>query len=660
MADKFENLLKHPDTEVRIQALRNVKKREKYRSNVISFLIKGLGDKDWRVRKTAVDMLIDIRGMAAIKALINTLYLEDNANARNSAIEALVLLGSEATNLLINAYKGSGDDVKKFIIDILGTTGDLKVLPLLMKALEDKDENIRTSAVEHLGNIRGNVSVVNALTGVLRSESAWVAYSAADALGRTGDAKAVDALVSVLPQKALREPAIRALGRIADAGSLPSIVPFLHDKSKVIREETLEAIEKFFRREVPNEIIVKSVKSVLGSKSLNFLLPYARSNKKAVKVAAIILLGLLKDKKSIVPLLELSLEEDYRETIVKALVFIGKSMPGMFIPFFNVSDSYKRRIVCEVAGKVGASDFFEHLVDCLKDEDGHVRGISAIALSKLNDPKAIKYIKPLLLDEYENVQEEAIKALSKFKKWINLNEIIKGLSDRNPALKKNSALLLGLLKEQSSCEVLGIALKDSDIAVRRAVVEALGDIGGPGSMKFLIQALTDESPEIRLIAAIAIGRMRSEAAIEYLMVLLVDSDIRVRAAAAKGLGNTGNKKTIDSLIKLLSDESGFVRIAAIEALGNFKTEKVKNVLLKLLNEKDDEIKSAAIGSLAIFDGIAQDIILLLKDKQWSVRKKAVDVLGSFFKDESYAYLKEAANTDEDSQVRETAERYLSV
>ncbi|MBI4710046.1 MAG: HEAT repeat domain-containing protein, partial [Nitrospirae bacterium] len=56
----------------------------------------------------------------------------------------------------------------------------------------------------------------------------------------------------------------------------------------------------------------------------------------------------------------------------------------------------------------------------------------------------------------------------------------------------------------------------------------------------------------------------------------------------------------------------------------------------------------------------RDIIPLLKDNKWSVRKKAVDVLGKFFKSESEKYLKETAELDEDYQVRETAERYLAI
>lgn len=660
MSKKLENLLKHKDTEIRRQALKDLRKQENDLFTVVPILIKSLEDESWRVRKTAIEILADIRGETVIKELINTLYREDNANARNSAIEALVVLGSEATDYLIKTFKSSSGDVRKFIIDILGSTGDLDALPLLLKALEDKEENVRTSAVEHLGNIQKNESVVNALIAILKSGDVWVAYHAADALGRIGDEKAVDALISVLPQKALRKPVINALGQIADARSLTSIVPFLKDESKTIREETVNAIKRFFQKGISEKTIVERIKSTFGNEAANILLPHIQSNKKEVRAAAILLMGLFKDKKAVAPLLEMSAEEELYESIIKALVFIGKSKPELLIPFFSVGDPYQRRVICEVAGRIGAIVFFKPLIGCLKDEDGHVRGKAAIALSNLNNPEAIKYIKPLLLDEHENIQEEAIKSLSKFKKWLNLNEIIMGLSDKNPTLRRNSAMLLGFLGERSSLEALGRALKDSSISVRRVVVEALGAVDGTNAVKFLLLALTDESPEVRRIAAIAIGRMRAKEGIESLVLLLLDSDVQVRAAAAKGLGNIRNKKAIEPLMRLLSDESGFVKTAVIEALRNFKDRRVKNALLQLLNERDAEIRSVAIESLASFDGIAQDIIPLLKDKEWFVRKKAVDVLGKFFKDESHVYLTEVANTDKDFQVREAAERYICV
>jgi HEAT repeat protein len=647
----------HKNAEVRRQAIIDLRKRETNAINITPILIKSLWDDDWRVRKTAVEILLDIRGEAVTKELINTLYCEENANARNSAIEVLIALGHESIDYLIEAYKNANPDVKKFIIDIIGSMADLKALPLLLKALEDKDENVRAAAVEHLGNIRNNASVVKALIAILKKADVWVAYPAAEALGRIGDAKAVSALISVLSQKALRKPVIWALGQIAEVSSLATVVYYLKDKSKTVREETIKAVERFFQKGISEETIIENVKRAYGNEIVQILLPHTQSDKKDVRTSAILLLGLLKDKTAIAPLLEMSVEEDLQESIVKALVFIGKSMPESLVPFFDVSDSYQRRIVCEVVGRVNAAIFFKPLVACIKDEDGHVRAKAVIALSNLDNPKAVKYIRPLLLDEYEDVQESAIKGLARLKKWIDLEEIIMGLSDKNHAMRMNSAILLGFLREQGSVEALGVALKDSDARVRVAVAEALGVIGGPGAIEYLLLALSDEFSKVRRIAAIALGRMRVDEGVEPLILLLRDSDIWVRAGAARGLGEIGNKKAAEPLIKQLSDESGFVRTTVIEALCRFKEEKVKNVLLQLLSDKDPEIRSTAVESLASFDGIAQDIIPLLKDRVWAVRKKVVDVLGSFFRDESLAYLKEIANTDDDSQVRETAARY---
>ncbi|MBI5049510.1 MAG: HEAT repeat domain-containing protein [Nitrospirae bacterium] len=652
--------MKNKVVEIRIEAVASLKKL-KDKDSAISLLIKSLEDDNWRVRKTAVETLLGIRSKKVIKELISALNHEESANARNSSMEALIALGSEATDYLIDAFKSSGHDARKFIIDIMGRTRDVKALPLIFSALKDEDLNVRASAVEQFCNFH-DTSAVNTLISILNSGDMWLAYHAADGLSKIGDASAIDALVSVLPQKDLRMPAIKALGKIAEAESLSSIVPFLKDESKAIREETLKAVEQFLERGVPEDIIIKHINSILADETNGILAPYAESDKTDIKVAATILLGLLKNKKAVASLLEMSVDPDIaeQETITKALIVIGRTEPDYLIPLFHSTDSYQRRIICEIAGRVGNSAFFNPLVSLLADEDGHVRAKAAIALSSLDNPETVKHIKPLLLDEYVDVQEAAIDALSRLKKWLNVDEIIKGLSDKNPVLRKNYAAILGLIRAATAIDALGNTLRDSNIKVRAAVVDAIGLIDTPAALKFLLLALSDESPDVRKYAAIALSRIASEEVIEPLILLLNDTDVFVRVSAAKSLGNTRNKKAVEPLIKALSDKSGFVRITAIEALGNFKDARVKDIMLKLLKDSDAEIRATAIESLSIFDGVAKKITPLLKDREWAVRKKAVDVLGKFFRDESAAYLKEAADTDKDYQVRETAARYLGV
>jgi HEAT repeat protein len=653
----FKNMLNHRDPEVRRHTLLEMQKQME-KSSMIPMLIKSLGDENWRVRKTAVEMLINLRDETVIKELIKALYLK-NTHVKNASFEILIEFGQNSTNLLINEYKHANVQVKKFIIDILGRTRDMKAFPLLLEALEDEDENIKAAAIEHLSNIRHNETVLNALIKVLKGEDVWGAYHAAIALGRIRDKKSVDALTSVISRKDIKKPVIRTLAQIADTHALSFLIPLLRDESNAIREEVVKALGEFLRNRVSGKIIIESLQFHIGEETRNTIYPYAESRNDEVRTSAFLLLGLLNDMDVIAPLLELSQREAMNKQATEVLVFLGKSMPESLIPYFETEDINQKRIVCEIAARVGSDILFKPLVACLADKDGHVRGNAALALSNLDNPQAVDYIMPLMLDEYENIQEEAITALSRLKKWINLDTVIQGLSDENPTLKRNTALLLGLLGEERAVEALEITLKDNGVRVRKAAVEALAAIGGYDAVALLIKTLTDETPEICRLAALSLGKLRNKEAVEPLIVLLGDNNPLVKATAAEALGQIGSKTAVEPLLGLLSDDSGFVQTTVIEALGNFADERVKNALVSLLKHEDAEIRSAAIESLIIFDDIVHFIIPLLKDKDWFVRKKVVDVLGRSFRKESYTFLKEVVQSDEDFQVREAAEAYLN-
>ena len=58
----------------------------------------------------------------------------------------------------------------------------------MLTALKDDDENVRATAIEHIGKVRES-SVVDALIEIIGSDDIWTAYPAADALGRIGDSE---------------------------------------------------------------------------------------------------------------------------------------------------------------------------------------------------------------------------------------------------------------------------------------------------------------------------------------------------------------------------------------------------------------------------------------------------------------------------------------
>src|SRR4030043_2141270 len=561
----LESLLKDDDVEVRREALENLRSRSG-NSYIINLLLSAMEDMSWRVRNTATDILLDEHPVETyIGGLIQLLYREDNAGARNSAIEALVKLNKKATPFLIEAFNTPNRDVRKFIIDVLGGFKDSRSLPLMLNALKDDDENVRATAIEHIGKI-GESSVVNALIELLESGDIWTAYPAADALGRIGDRKAIPSLIKALDKKTLRRPAIKALSLIADPETFRYVVPLIEDSSKTIQEDALRGIERFYHKGVSEEFITGEIKRLLGDRVLDILVTHAWSKKPYVRIAAILILGLMKEEKAYNPLLEISQDEDFKEEAKRAFVFIGKDRPESLLKLFETNDLYQKRFICEVAGRIASPVYYTTLEKLLEDEDGHIRSIAAKAISKLGNLKAIEPLKRLLIDPYRDVQEAAVGALSSLSSGLSVNELIDMLDSSNPALRKNAATLLGRIGATEAARALGFTLKDVDIGVRKAVVEAFSHFKTEDSIRFLILTLTDEEPDIRVLSALSLGHIGGEGIFEALSLLLSDSDDSVRVAASKALGMLKDARAIRPLMGLLYDKNGFVVTTAIESL----------------------------------------------------------------------------------------------
>jgi HEAT repeat protein len=622
-------------------------------------LLRALQDPSWRVRKTAVETLVaNYPEDAYMKGLLNLLQFEDNAGARNSAIEVFVKLGRKSTDFLIEAFSLPNAGMKKFILDILGQISDKKSLPLLVGAIKDEDENVRASAVEQLGNMK-EPSVVDALIGILTSGDLWTAYPAADALGRIGDRKAVPALMEALERKTLREPALRALGMIADESSVHRIAPLIEDKSKSVQNEALRALELLYHSGVSEDLLTNAIREKFGGRAIELLLGHARSSRPEVRVSAILLLGLLRDERSLEPLLGLSGEEEFTDDVKRALIFIGREKPESLLPLFETENPYQRRFICSVASEVASPVFSDVLERFLENDDGHVRAAAALGLSKIGNLGAVRKIKELLKDPYIDVQEAALRALGGVEEWIDINEVLEGLDSKDTVLRKNTVLLLGELGQARAVPALGFKLKDEDVTVRRAVITALSRIKTQESFKYISQALTDEDAHVRVAAILSLGMTGDESYVEGLMILLNDSEDMVKVSAAKALGTLGSNAAVHALIRLFSNKSGFVVTAAIDAVGKLGGADAREALKSMLCTEDKEIRRSAIRALSGFEGVEEDIMPFLKDKDWATRVAAVESLESHRSERVRGELEKVYDSEEDPVVKSAVEKYLS-
>ncbi len=129
-------------------------------------------------------------------------------------------------------------------VTLLGETKDVRVVPALIAVLiSDSHDPVRIKATMALGEI-AHASAVPTLIAALEDSSDGVQLFAAEALGLIGDASAVPALLVMLEDKNNRPKryAAWALGLIGDSSSLPALIKISKDKDEELREVAAEAL----------------------------------------------------------------------------------------------------------------------------------------------------------------------------------------------------------------------------------------------------------------------------------------------------------------------------------------------------------------------------------------------------------------------------------
>ncbi|WP_437488188.1 HEAT repeat domain-containing protein [Sorangium sp. So ce1014] len=138
-------------------------------TEALPLLLRALGDPDWRVRKEATyacHRLIQAapppggaegeRPSAAqllVGAVLGALRESDDVGLRNAAIEVLGYCGGDATPALVAALGELTGDERKLVVDALGRTRDPAALDALYAALAEKDDNLRQSAIEAIAGM---------------------------------------------------------------------------------------------------------------------------------------------------------------------------------------------------------------------------------------------------------------------------------------------------------------------------------------------------------------------------------------------------------------------------------------------------------------------------------------------------------------------------
>jgi HEAT repeat protein len=157
---------------------------------------------------------IHLAGLGTLYPYLEKAMRDDNdADARNGAMEALVGFGADAVPALVRLLRDDNEEIRNLTTVVLGNIGCPEAVVPLIEALRDPDVNVRQGAAEALGKI-GDKKACGPMIGLL-SDDFWVKYTVVDALGSMGDERAIPYLQDMLSDPLCSDRARIALDKLS-------------------------------------------------------------------------------------------------------------------------------------------------------------------------------------------------------------------------------------------------------------------------------------------------------------------------------------------------------------------------------------------------------------------------------------------------------------
>jgi len=647
--------LDSPDEETRRIAL----------SSIVSYplaeikgaLFRAMGDESWRVRKEAVDVFLALPAAAdCAEELIALLRSHDNAGLRNSAVEALTKLGVAAVPFLQPYASDADHDVRKFVIDIMGSIGDSSAVVTLIHALADPDANVCAAAAENLGKI-GDTQAVPHLLQALANPDVWLRYTIMEALGKIGEPVPLPIITQLAEENLLKKAVFDCLGAIGGAEAVPLLLGGLRERQKNAREAAVAALIKV-RGRLPTpeaeQLVDGGLRELKGSPFVEGLLAMLDTTDASLKESLVRILGIIGDERSTGALLRGCRDDRLRNHCLQAFKSLDDTGVDALIKVFPSAEEDVRCFITYLCGELGIKKSTPLLREGMGDPFPMLRKASVVAAGKIGLLEFAAEIATLLDDQDSDVRDGAIEALTRFAARdasVVLKIALTLGTAALPEKRRDAALLFGALKD---ADKLALLIKDESAMVRRVAVSQLAALKMKSSASHLLMALVDEDVDVRIAVAGALGEIGGEEVLAPLLLSLRDDDPWVKCAALKSLGQLGGENSLQAIVSVFDTAEGLVLIAALEAVAKIGGVKSREMLKNALGNADEEVVKAAIEHLSRQGDfwIEEFQARLLNHPSWDVRSGFARVMTELWGKRAIPYLRQALETECDAMVKD--------
>lgn len=502
-------------------------------------------------------------------------------------------------NKAVKMYESKNPWNRRKCFPYFEAAGDQRSVAYLIKALEDKDYEMRKAAMYSLVRLQG-ANAAQYILVLLSDNDASVRAEAEKVIGGLGQSITLFLMKDINTyNKKKKINIIRAMGIIKDISFIDTLGSIVVDgRDPSISVEAINAlgnikynvankyIVKGFNNRSP-QVVIAALKSINknGSPELVYTIrPMLGNPNKQIVDAAIEALGDNGNEKA-APLLinkikECSSDNECIDKITQALSKVGKEnnviyylqaleMPEVYIRIAVLKSAtlqkrtpWAKKVII-AASQNASSQVKSMALFALKDSSGS-KGMKQL-LASLNDPDPkIKADAILALSEYTaaknykgeyvtflhskdfTIQLAAIKAVTRIKEAWTLEEL-KRLIETSPEPDVKIAVLDALVSygnDKNIVKYIGQYLKASDERVASAAIDALLRIGGINARREFLSNLEDSNPDIRLRSVRALDAIGDFAALSVLQKLRNDKDEKVKAAATKAVEAIFKRKEV--------------------------------------------------------------------------------------------------------------------
>ncbi len=642
-------------------------------------LLTALGDGDWRVRKEAIGLTVQLGPEPELlQALVDVFNPGDNVGLRNAAVEALGGFGSFAVEALARRLPQLDADGKKLAIEALGRSGEAAALDALKPLVADADANVRVAALEAVGAV-GMSRVDEArelLVARLDSAQPLETLAALEALAAIGAGLPFATVEPWLADPLLGRAALALAAHSGDpraAGPLVASLLDEQDPAGVCALSDYVVAGEGARRAA---VAAFTHAGAAAESALLRWLAQPDGDLECARAALLVVgaLGIAAGARPAVA--RLSDPRCYAEAD-QALFQLGAGAQAALLAGAAAPDEETSAACLDLIGRlpleaVGPEER-RALTRGLAAGSTDVQRAALGALTRVGDADVLAGLVQLLGDPaLVTLIEPALSAIGQRHPERALTFV--QLSATTGPFAHATALLIAALAPRvrlGSFDALELSsfltqlLMSTSDAERRAALVALAELGPAEALDAVRFALADEEQAVRVEAVRTLGRLkdREHGAVgvpALLEVVAEPRDASLLLAALRALGESSDARGLAVLGPLVRSTDARVAVTAVEALARHGDARRLSLLFDGLHHAEPEVVKAAMLAIAAEPDprVVVHLGACLDQPAWDVRRLAADLLGRVPSEASVSLLRTRLSVEHDPMVKEALSRAL--